>query len=105
MISYTNVYDKYKMNVAISDKWKLLNNSILQIVKSAEEQDDITFIHIFYIKNTLSPAASITSWPSSAGFLLPETGASRKSPPFSLIACRKKAFQLQFICNVSLISI
>jgi len=39
----------------------------------------------------LSPAASITSWPSSAGFLLPETGASRKSPPFALIACRKQA--------------
>lgn len=29
----------------------------------------------------------MTSWPSSAGFLLPETGASRNRPPFSVIAC------------------
>lgn len=35
---------------------------------------------------TFSPAARITSWPSSAGFLLPDTGASRKYPPFAVIA-------------------
>lgn len=39
---------------------------------------------------TFSPAARITSCPSSAGFLLPETGASRKEPPFDVIACTYK---------------
>jgi hypothetical protein len=33
-----------------------------------------------------SPAVRKMSWPSSAGFLLPDTGASRKRPPAATIA-------------------
>lgn len=46
--------------------------------KGVQREDEILL--------TFSPAARITSWPSSAGFLLPETGASRKQPPFDVTA-------------------
>lgn len=39
---------------------------------------------------TFSPAARMTNCPSSAGFLLPDTGASRKEPPFAITAFKKK---------------
>mmetsp|Transcript_2110 Transcript_2110/g.4864 ORF Transcript_2110/g.4864 Transcript_2110/m.4864 type:complete len:214 (-) Transcript_2110:206-847(-) len=38
------------------------------------------------LKRLWSPAARMTNCPSSAGFLLPETGASRNRPPFSTTA-------------------
>lgn len=48
--------------------------------------------------NTLSPADRITRAPATAGALLPETGASKNCPPFSMIAYTFR-FQpcLQFI--------
>lgn len=36
--------------------------------------------------SALCPAARIASWPSSSGFLFPQTGASAKAPPFCLTA-------------------
>lgn len=52
---------------------------------------------------TFSPAERITSWPVSAGCLLPETGASRKWPPFDVIACRYRKevnYALLLFCSV-----